>query len=97
MSEVAGSHFSTVIRFSSSKEPGTKNISKTTTQTKMVDGKKVVTKRSLFSSHEECIGRRRRTARRWWRSRRTAFSSRVWSRRRLRRAADGAVHRREVL
>ncbi|KJH50114.1 hypothetical protein DICVIV_03751 [Dictyocaulus viviparus] len=46
-------HFSTVIRFSSPSEPG-KNaiIRKTSTTTKIVDGKKVVTKRTENDGEE---------------------------------------------
>ncbi|VDM55203.1 unnamed protein product [Angiostrongylus costaricensis] len=46
-------HFSTVIRFSSSSEPG-KNatVRKTSTTTKIVDGKKVVTKRTENDGEE---------------------------------------------
>ncbi|PAV63430.1 hypothetical protein WR25_08395 [Diploscapter pachys] len=46
-------HFSTVIRFSSPKEPG-KNVlvRKTSTTTKLVDGKKIVTKRTENDGEE---------------------------------------------
>ncbi|KAE9421118.1 hypothetical protein Angca_005726, partial [Angiostrongylus cantonensis] len=46
-------HFSTVIRFSSSSEPG-KNatVRKTSTTTKIIDGKKVVTKRTENNGEE---------------------------------------------
>lgn len=45
------SEFSSVIRFSSSDEPG-KNARKTTTSMKVIDGKKVVTKRTEDNGDE---------------------------------------------
>ncbi|KHJ86598.1 hypothetical protein OESDEN_13643 [Oesophagostomum dentatum] len=48
-----GSHFSTVIRFTSASEPG-KNatVRKTSTTTKIIDGKKVVTRRTENDGEE---------------------------------------------